>query len=499
MRHGQRVGRYELIDQLGAGGMAEVWRAQLKGAAGYKKLVALKMMHAACLDDPAFLTMFVDEAKLSSALTHPRIVETFDFGCIDDRYFLAMELVDGAALARCHRALRSAGRTLSPTCVAYIAAELAAALEYAHTARDASGNALSIVHRDVSPSNVLISVHGEVKLADFGIAKVAGRAAMTEAGSLKGKIIYMSPEQAWGRAVDGRSDLYSLGLVMYELLTNRRALDADSEIAVLENARAATIAPLGAVDPALAEITMRALAADPAQRYATAGALREALLVVLASSADRDPAQELGALVREVREHRAAVSSDPATDPSVATGTESGPTSPTVSATISEPAAPRRARRLRAVPIAALGSALLGAGFLFVPMLRTANDATASIAPVVSSPVAPKLEVPQIADPVPTPSVPVSTARPRLVEPAHAVASGSTKLHTAVMRVQVEPWGSVSVDGRLIGQTPLLPFEVTAGRHVVVARHPQLGSRSTSLTLKPDETRLVRLQLGGAN
>ncbi len=215
---------------------------------------------------------------------------------------------------------------------------------------------------------MLISVHGEVKLADFGIAKVAGRAAMTEAGSLKGKIVYMSPEQAWGRAVDGRSDLYSLGLIMYELLTNRRALDADSEIAVLENARAATIAPLGAVDPALAKITMRALAADPAQRYATAGALREALLVVLASGADRDPAQELGALVREVREYRAAASSDPATDRvGLDRDRSPGPTSPTVTRpeTIRKPAA--AAARCAAFPcgpgrIAALGSALLGAG-----------------------------------------------------------------------------------------------------------------------------------------
>jgi len=498
------VGKYRLIERLGEGGMAEVWRAEARGAAGFRRQVALKTIRSSCAEDPHFVEMFVEEARLSARLDHPNIVATVDFGHAGGRWFLAMELVDGATLRACLRHLAASGRRLDGDLALHVAAELAAALDYAHSAVDDEGRPLRVIHRDVNPSNVLVSTHGAVKLSDFGIAKAAGRALQTEAGSLKGKIPYMSPEQAWGRALDGRSDVYALGLVLYELLTGRRALDGENEIDILERARRADVAPPGPeVAPEEAAILARALAAAPDERYATAGELRDAILPLLQRVGRVDPPSALGAIAREAssvaeRDSPPPLVEEARTEASLHTeaGTDAGAI----------------ARPRRRWPIAAAAIAVACAGAIALAVRNRGNAADPVVVAHLShlpdlgaSAIAPPISPPPIAAAAPrptsAPSPRASHRPPRAVSPSTNVApptSAPTSDERATLRIQVEPWGEVWLDDRALGMTPLRPVEVAAGAHTVTARHPALGERSTRVVLAAGEARLVRLAFDGA-
>jgi serine/threonine protein kinase len=191
--------------------MAEVYVAKTQGIGGFEKLLAIKVIHPTYSEDEQFITMLVEEAKLSVLLNHNNVVQTFDLGCTEDTYFIAMELVEGADCYRMLKALRQRKALLPLDICAYIVSAVCSALDYAHRKRDSGGNPLRIVHRDVSPQNVLVSFSGDVKLADFGIAKAALRTQDTQVGIIKGKYYYMSPEQAWGDPMDHRSDIFSAG------------------------------------------------------------------------------------------------------------------------------------------------------------------------------------------------------------------------------------------------------------------------------------------------
>ena len=272
--------------------MAEVYRATIRGAAGFEKQVALKMIRENCAEDPSFVTRFVEEAGLSALLDHPNLVATYDFGCIGGRYFLAMELVDGLPLSELLRSRRALGETLA----LHVVAETAAALDYAWSARGKNGEPLRLVHRDVTPSNVLVSRHGQVKLSDFGIAHFAGRTTATAAGSLTGKFAYMSPEQAWARDLDARSDVFALGLMLYELATGERALVGDTDIALLEAARVAKLRALDSLSEGLRELIVAATRVAKEDRIASASDMRRRCLA-LSSAAQTEP---LAAIVREL-------------------------------------------------------------------------------------------------------------------------------------------------------------------------------------------------------
>ncbi len=283
-----RFGQYEILERIAAGGMAELYKAKRTGVEGFQKIVAIKKILPHLADDEDFVTMFADEAKLAAQLNHPNIIHIYDLGKIQaGGYFIAMEYMDGRDL----RAIQQAGRELNiplpvPLAV-YIASRVASALDYAHRRRDAEGNDLHIVHRDVSPQNILISYEGDIKLCDFGIAKAASKASKTQSGALKGKIQYMSPEQAWGRPIDRRSDLFSLGVVLHELLTGERLFQGDTDMNVLEKVRNVQAPPPSRSNPEvphnLDAVVLKALAREPDERYANASDLLRDLDSVLYS------------------------------------------------------------------------------------------------------------------------------------------------------------------------------------------------------------------------
>ena len=283
-----RFGQYEILERIASGGMAELYKAKRTGVEGFQKIVAIKKILPHLADDEDFITMFADEAKLAAQLNHPNIIHIYDLGKIQaGGYFIAMEYVDGRDLRGIQRSARELGVPLPVPLAVYIASKVASALDYAHRRRDAEGHELNIVHRDVSPQNILISYEGDIKLCDFGIAKAASKASQTQSGALKGKLQYMSPEQAWGKAIDRRSDLFSLGVVLHELLTGERLFPGDTDIQMLEKVRSAEVAPPSRGNPEvphnLDTVVLRALAKEPDERYANASDLLRDLDSVLYS------------------------------------------------------------------------------------------------------------------------------------------------------------------------------------------------------------------------
>ncbi|HVQ53983.1 MAG TPA: protein kinase, partial [Thermoanaerobaculia bacterium] len=281
-------GQYEILERIASGGMAELYKAKRTGVEGFQKIVAIKKILPHLADDEEFVTMFADEAKLAAQLNHPNIIHIYDLGKIQaGGYFIAMEYVDGRDLRAIQQGGGDMGVPLPVPLAVYVASKVAAALDYAHRRRDAEGHELNIVHRDVSPQNILISYEGDIKLCDFGIAKAASKASKTQSGALKGKIQYMSPEQAWGKPIDRRSDLFSLGVVLHELLTGERLFRGDTDINILEKVRVAEVAPPSRANPEvphnLDAVVLKALAREPDDRYANASDLLRDLDSVLYS------------------------------------------------------------------------------------------------------------------------------------------------------------------------------------------------------------------------
>ena len=298
----QRYGRYLLQRRLGRGGMAEVFRASVDGPGGFSRTVAIKRILPEYSRDAWFARMIADEARIVSRLAHPNVVQVLETGQIDDSWFIAFELVDGLDLFALLQQTYGRGKALPHALAAYIVSEVAAALDHAHSRRDEAGEPLGIVHRDVSPQNVLLSWVGEVKLGDFGIARAIARSSETQAGTIKGKIYYMSPEQARGERVDHRSDLFSAGILLYELLCTQPMYDHDDPLRLLELVAAGQWRwPPDAdqlIPKPLLEVAAKALAPEREARYQSGRQLREALGAAMAAcglQADRDA---LGAWLR---------------------------------------------------------------------------------------------------------------------------------------------------------------------------------------------------------
>ena len=277
----ETFGKYKLIERLAVGGMAEIFRATIQGMGGVERTVAIKRLHRHLGQDDGLVQMLVDEARLAVQLQHPNIGQVFDLGCVEGQHFLVMEYIQGVDMHRLLRRLKEQRRVMPTAMAVYVMVEMLSGLHYAHDLEDRAGEPLHVVHRDISPQNVMFSTRGEVKLIDFGIAKARSQVMQTQAGIIKGKFYYMSPEQAHGQKLDRRCDVYSAGMVLYELLTGRPAYDEAGDVALLRKVRATDFEPPSHwrkdLDPNLEIIIMKALHKDLRQRFQSAQEFRAAL------------------------------------------------------------------------------------------------------------------------------------------------------------------------------------------------------------------------------
>ncbi|MBK7862146.1 MAG: serine/threonine protein kinase [Archangiaceae bacterium] len=401
-------GKYRLLELLGRGGMAEVWKAKLDGPGGFSRAVVVKRILPHLAADPQFVKMFEREARLSSRLSHANIVQVFEFGESGGEPYLAMEYVPGRDLTQVLRACGDSGRVPPPGLGAYVALEVARALSYAHALRGDDGAPLHLVHRDISPSNVLLGADGSVKLLDFGIAKAfAETEGRTQTGAFKGKVGYSSPEAADGQGIDERADLFALGVVLHEALTGRRLFRGESDIQTLGLVREARVA-LPGVSPELDRVCARALARRPEDRYQSAGSMVADLEPVV-RKLGFGPTQ-LAALLPHLS---LTVSGDDAE-----TSTSLAPT----------------AKRRRWV-LLAVGAAVLGAASVVL------------VWPGRPAPGPPPAQ--------PAPPVVVAPAEP---EPPPKVALEPPRIETVVVRVHSSPSGAtVAAPGSAtpLGRTPL--------------------------------------------
>jgi serine/threonine-protein kinase len=269
------LGRYLLFDEIASGGMASVHFGRLNGAAGFSRVVAIKRLHPQFATDPDFVSLFFEEARLAARIRHLNVVATLDVVAVEREAFVVMEYIHGQSLSKLWRAAQHSKKgAIEPRIVATIMGGVLRGIHAAHEAKDERGEALRIVHRDVSPQNVLVGVDGVGRVIDFGVAKAAGRRQTTQQGQIKGKLAYMPPEQLQGEVVTRRTDLYSAGVVIWELLTGQRAFSRETEAAVVTAILCESLPPpstiVPAIPPAFDALVARALAYNPMSRYATA-------------------------------------------------------------------------------------------------------------------------------------------------------------------------------------------------------------------------------------
>lgn len=291
-------GKYQLFASLGRGGMADVFLAVARGPMGFNKLAVVKRLRAQLADDPSFRTMFLDEARLAARLNHPNVVHTYEVGEQDSIYFIAMEYLEGQALNKVISEAVKTNKVFDEVVCARIVSDALSGLHHAHDLKDYDGRPLQIIHRDISPHNVFVTYGGVTKLVDFGIAKAALSSTETEVGVLKGKVAYMSPEQAMAGPIDQRSDLFAMGIVLWELLTRQRLMTGDSAAATLHrllNSPIPTVSSVRAdVDPELDAIVAKALEKDPKYRFQDALEMRDALDTFISSSGKGPRVEDVG-------------------------------------------------------------------------------------------------------------------------------------------------------------------------------------------------------------
>ncbi len=271
---GIRFGKYVLLDRIAVGGMAEIFLARQEGLEGFEKTIVIKRIRPHLSNQKSFVKMFLNEAKLAAQLNHPNIVQIYDLGKVGESYFIAMEYIFGRDMRRIIPKAEGMGIPFPMVYALKIASSVCEGLYYAHQRTDMYGNALQIVHRDVTPENIFVSFDGTVKILDFGIAKAANQIEQTRAGEIKGKLSYMSPEQCMGKVLDHRSDLFSLGVVLYEWITGFKLFTGDSEVAILKTITEGKIYQpsyfKADVPDAVEQILMKALEKDRDQRYQSA-------------------------------------------------------------------------------------------------------------------------------------------------------------------------------------------------------------------------------------
>ena len=305
---GRRVaGKYELIEKAGEGGMAVVWRALTMGAEGFERPVALKRAHRSLAADPAFVAMFVEEARVNATLDHPNIVHIHVFGADEQgEHYLVMEWVEGVDLRRLGHGLAIDGAHVPWEIATAIMADVCRGLHVAHTRENAGGDPFPIYHRDVTPQNVLVSTQGVVKITDFGLARAMDRARVTTPGVVKGKLSYLAPELTLDHPPSAQTDLFGVGIVLWETLAGEKLFDGATDLEVIQKVNRASVPPIMAirpdVPPALAEVVHTALARHPRARFPDARAMATALTRVLRYLDDPVEADAIAETVRRARQ-----------------------------------------------------------------------------------------------------------------------------------------------------------------------------------------------------
>ncbi|MDB4963589.1 MAG: serine/threonine protein kinase [Myxococcales bacterium] len=407
---GRVLGRYVLYDQIGAGGMAVVHVARLTGPAGFSRAVAIKLLHGHLANDPEFSSMFLDEARLAACIRHPNVVPTLDVVAAEDQLFLVMELVQGESLSQLIRDANTANERIPLRVASAIFIGVLHGLHAAHEARAATGEPLGIVHRDVSPQNILVGRDGVARVLDFGIAKAAGRLHTTRDGQIKGKAAYMAPEQLRTESVDARTDVYAAAVVLWEVLTGTRLFVADSMEATINTVFERTVPAPSTLNPevpaSLDSLVLRGISRHPRQRFATAREMALALEDVVAPATPREVSEWFDRIAGdrfrlrassiadiEIQDIAVHVGADPS---SVLASPAHRSSEPAVAAP--EPTPRSRSRRLTYVAAAIAALAVAVVTWMVVPTDRGE--------PTVRSPSEPTTPAAAPPPPVPQPPAP---------------------------------------------------------------------------------------------
>ncbi len=498
-----RFGRYELIERLAVGGMAELFLARSVRDAGFEKLCVVKRVLPHLSRSRQFLEMFLDEARIAAQLSHPGICQVFDLGKEGDDYYLAMEHLAGedlgAVLDQC--AARDVQLPWELAC--QIAAAAAEALHYAHEFRGHDGAPLDLVHRDVSPSNLMVTYQGTVKLLDFGISRARAHVHQTEPGTLRGKFAYLAPEILRDEALDRRVDIWALGACLFEWLTGRRLVEDGSLEAAHRRAASPTLTPPSRLRPGIPEgadaVVLKALQESPQERFPTAEAMREALDALLREHGRPGPVELSRFLTGLFGEARAAQRLRPLGQGPLASagpGTDVLPPSPSSEPTVLTVVEPGPSRRRQSgvwVASAAVLLALLLAGIALSNGGRTGRDAQEDSAVVPAPAPEPAPQAPPEAKSEAVPSE--EEARPPPTRAERPVSSASLRL---AVNVPANIW----IDGIQRGSAPLLVTHLSAGEHVVRLESPTLGLARTfkvRLVAGKQTTRVERFAMGKLN
>lgn len=433
-------GKYQLEVRLAFGGMAEIFLAHSLGVDGFRKNLVIKRILPQYCRDPQFVRMFIDEAVLVAQLRHPHIVDVYEFGDVDGIFYMAMEYVDGVDLQR----ILQSGQRLTIADIACFGEAVSRGLYYAHTLCDSAGKPLGMIHRDISPHNLMFSEVGHVKIMDFGIAKVAARVGHTLTGQLKGKLAYMSPEQAMGEEIDQRSDQYSLGVVLWECVTGFRAFSANSEVQLLRLVSQPALALLQNVRPDtprdFAEIITRSLNPEPSKRYADLREMAQAI-ELFRLQLGYDGRADLRQYVVRYNQKTSASAGN-------ALNNKSGSTSPS-------------ARRISRQNKSRLmwGCAFVGGMSAAIMGMQTSTEAPMAV--LKESPSESAIHV-IAAAPQTTPIQPVKHASPA------APATGWLSLRT------MGGWCEVYWGNKLLGSTPLMRQKMPVGKVTLHLRNREL-------------------------
>jgi serine/threonine-protein kinase len=480
---GTPLGRYLLGERLAMGGMGEVYVAVQRGLGDFEKPLAVKLLLPHLGEDQAAVAEFLNEARVASRLSHPNVVQIFDVGQEDGRYYIAMELVRGISLSGLLEQLHAKAERVPAALVSFIAHGLLDGLHHAHELKDKDGRAVGLVHRDVSPHNVLVSVTGEVKLCDFGIARAQDTRGSTRTGSVKGKPAYLAPELFEGALASRGTDVFSAAVTVFQVATLRSPFRRETDAATMRAVMSEALPALGRADlPGALDKALRwGAATHPLDRAPTALVLREAIPTTYGPGA----ARELGELVQRVADDQVRSLESRAQRTALLARGETRATRQATSSTMVERMKkPRSTAALLVGALLAVAAAAGGGGWYFA---THSAGTVAAVAPNASATQAPTVATGEPPPPTPAPQPPVTAPHEEEHKsagtdvPPHAhVAPSKTKPDPAAPRigyltVDAQPWASVSVRGKSIGDTPLYKFPLDEGEVVVVLKNPDTG------------------------